>query len=53
MPDAICTHFEGMYPEAQVLEIKRERGNYELKLNNGRELTYNRSFQLIDMDIDD
>ena len=53
VPDAIRTHFEGMYPESQLLEIKRERGIYELKLNNGRELTYNRNLQLVDMDIDD
>ena len=40
------------YPEAKVLKIEKDRYEYEVKLSNFWELTFDTSFNLIDMDND-
>ena len=35
------------------IKIERHRSVYEVKLNNGLEVEFNRNFQVIDMDYDD
>lgn len=50
IPAQLMSEVKARYPQAQVREIKRENGRYELKLNNGLELLFNRKFQLVDID---
>lgn len=50
IPSAIVTSIRERYPEAKVLEINRDRRDYELKLSNGLELTYDLKYNLVDID---
>ena len=38
------------YPESKVVKFERDRNDYEVKLSNGWELTFDKQYQLIDMD---
>ncbi len=50
MPETICRYIKANYPENYVVEIDRDTRDYEAKLNNGLELTFNLRFQLIGID---
>ena len=39
-----------LYPDSRVTEIERGRKGYELKLDNGMELTFGTDFRLLDID---
>ena len=41
------------YPDAKVREIEKDRLEYEVKLDNRYELTFNSDLVLIDVDYDD
>lgn len=41
---------QSTYPDAKVIELKKERKEYEVKLSNRMELTFDKKFKLIDMD---
>lgn len=53
IPEQISAYLNQNYPGKSVIKLERHRSLYEVKLNNGMELEFNRSFQLIDMDYDD
>ena len=38
------------YPEAKIIEINREHGEWEVKISGGLELTFNKAYKLIDID---
>ena len=38
------------YPDVKVFLIERDRNNYELKLSNRLELTFDSKFNIIDID---
>ena len=44
--DYIRTH----YPEAQATKIERDHREFDVKLNNRVELTFNKNMQLVDID---
>ena len=50
IPEQIKTHIKNTFPGTTILKIDRNRRGYEVKLNNGLEVEYNRSFQVIDID---
>lgn len=55
MPDGIVPRqlvekAREFYPEAAVTEIERRRHGYEIKLDNGLELTFSSDFRLLDID---
>lgn len=50
VPEAINTYAKSNYPDARILKIEKDRGEYEIKLSNGLEITFNKSFQVIDID---
>lgn len=50
VPKSITNHVKENYPGMKILEIEYDRKEYEVKLSNGIELTYNKKFQLIDID---
>lgn len=50
VPDKIESYIKDSYAANKVVEIKRERNEWEVKLTGGLELTFNKDFQLIDID---
>ena len=52
-PEQISTYVTNTFPGKSIIKIERHRSVYEVKLNNGMEIEFNRNFQVIDMDYDD
>lgn len=50
IPAAINTYVKANYADCRVLEIEKDRGQYEIKLSNGLEITFDKKFQVIDID---
>ena len=50
IPQPILAYVQSTYPDAKVIELKKERKEYEVKLSNRMELTFDKKFKLIDMD---
>lgn len=53
VPDQISSYLKKNYPGKSVIKLERHRSVYEVKLNNGMEIEFNRNFQVIDVDYDD
>jgi hypothetical protein len=53
VPQQIKTYLQKNYPGKSVVKLDRHRSVYEVKLNNGMEIEFNRNFQVIDVDYDD
>ena len=49
-PEAIIKYIADNYPGEKVLKIEFDRGNYEVKLSNRLELTFNKNFRIVDID---
>lgn len=50
IPEQIKSHINATFPGSMVLKLDRNRRGYEVKLNNGLEVEYNPTFQIIDID---
>ena len=50
IPEQIKSHISATFPGAMVLKLDRNRRGYEVKLNNGLEVEYDPTFQIIDID---
>ena len=50
IPAPIKNYIKENYPGERVLKIERDRSNYELKLSNRLELTFDKDFRIIDID---
>jgi hypothetical protein len=50
IPKQIKHYLEKNYPQAVVLGIDYERKQYEVRLNNHLELTFDKNFRLVDID---
>ena len=50
VPKAINEVVKAQYPDAKVTKIERDYREYEVKLTNRVELTFNKKMQLIDID---
>ena len=50
IPEQIKAHVKATFPGTTILKLDRNRRGYEVKLNNGLGLEYNRSFQVVDID---
>ena len=53
VPQQIKAYIQKNYPGKSVVKLDRHRSVYEVKLNNGMEIEFNRNFQVIDVDYDD
>ena len=53
IPAPIAKYVKANYNGTKVVKIDKEHYGYEIKLNNGMELKFNKGGQLIGMDIDD
>ena len=50
VPAQIADFVAKKYSAAKIIELKREHNEWEVKLNNGLELTFDKQFKLIDID---
>lgn len=50
VPQQIRSYVETNYPGTAILSIEKDRKEYEIKLSNRMEVTFNKSFQVIDID---
>ena len=50
IPEQIKTHIKTTFPGTTIINIDRGRRGYEVNLNNGLEIEYNSTFQVIDID---
>lgn len=50
VPAQIAQYVTQNYPDAQIVQIDRDKRDYEVKLTNGWELTFDLNFNLIDID---
>ena len=53
VPAQISSSISQNYPGKSIIKLERHRSVYEVKLNNGLEVEFNRNFQLIGVDYDD
>ncbi len=50
VPAAILTYLKNAHPDAKIVKIERETRTYEVALSNGFEYTFNKKFQVVDVD---
>ncbi|MBR4381358.1 MAG: PepSY-like domain-containing protein [Bacteroidaceae bacterium] len=50
IPEQIRTAVQQTFPSATIVKIERVRKNYEVKLNNGMEMKFNKRFKMIEFD---
>lgn len=50
VPSAIKTYVQRNYSGSRIVKIERDSREYDVKLSNGIELTFNNKFQLTDID---
>ena len=50
VPKQISTYVSSNYPQASITQIDRDKHDYEVKLTNRLELTFDLKFNLIDID---
>ena len=50
IPEQIKKSVKTSFPGTSIIKIDRNRRGYEVKLNNGLEIEFNREFQVIDID---
>jgi len=53
IPGQITAYLSKNYPGKSVVKLERRRMGYEVRINNGMEIEFNRNFQVIDVDYDD
>lgn len=50
VPSQISSYVKSNYSGTKIIEIEKDSKEYEVTLNNGIELTFNKKFKLIDID---
>lgn len=50
VPQAIKGYVKNNYPDAKILKIERSSRDYDVKLSNRLELTFDKKFNIIDID---
>lgn len=50
VPEGIKTYVSTNYPDATILQIERDKKNYEIKLSNRWEITFDSNMRVIDID---
>ncbi len=50
IPTQILNYVKQNYSGNKILKIEKDRKEYEIKLSNGIEITFNKNFQVIDID---
>lgn len=50
IPEQIKTNVKTTFPAATIIKLDRDRRGYDVKLNNGMELEFDKNFKLVDID---
>lgn len=50
VPKQIVSYVASKYPNHQIVELKRDRYEWEVKLSNGLELSFDKKYNLTDID---
>ncbi|MBQ4367798.1 MAG: PepSY-like domain-containing protein [Muribaculaceae bacterium] len=50
IPEQIKSHIQTTFPGTTIIKLDKNRRGYEVKLNNGLDVEYNRLFQVIEID---
>lgn len=50
VPKQIASHVASKYPNHQIVELKRDRYEWEVKLSGGLELSFDKKYNLTDID---
>lgn len=50
IPVQIKAHVNATFPGTTIIKLDRDRRGYDVKLNNGLELEYNKNFQVVEID---
>lgn len=50
VPSQISSYVKTNYPNVRITEIEIDHKEYEVKLSNGLEITFNKKYQVIDID---
>lgn len=50
IPEPIKANVKTTFPGATIIKLDRDRRGYDVKLNNGMELEFNKNFQVVDID---
>lgn len=50
VPSQIAVYVKKNYPGTKILKIEKDKNEYEVKLSNRIEITFNKLFQVIDID---
>lgn len=50
IPQAVLDYIERTYPGTNVIAIEKDQGETEVKLSNRLEITFNKKYQVIDID---
>ncbi len=50
IPDEILAKVDQMYSDAMIVEIDRDNQEYDIKLSNGVEMTFDKRYNLTDID---
>ena len=50
IPEPIKANVKTTFPGATIIKLDRDRRGYDVKLNNGIELEFNKNFQVVDID---
>lgn len=50
VPEAIRNYVKTNYPDARILQIERDKNEYEVKLSNRWEITFDAQMRVIDID---
>ena len=50
IPEQIKASVKKTFPGATIIKLDRDRRGYDVKLNNGMELEFNKKFEIVDID---
>jgi len=50
VPAQIKANVKSQFPKTKIIKISRDRKGYEIELNNGLEIEYNKNFKVVEVD---
>ncbi|MBO7138047.1 MAG: PepSY-like domain-containing protein, partial [Bacteroidaceae bacterium] len=50
IPEQIKTNVKATFPAATIIKLDRDRRGYDVKLNNGMEIEFDKNFRVVDLD---
>ena len=50
VPAKISQYVKATYPDTKIVQIEKDDNRYEVKLSNRLEVTFNKNFQVVDID---